>query len=106
MRRVISNVPRKDKAEKRWDSIREFRRGACTGDRVVRRELTDARADGVAVERLSLANRNGIRLDVLTYGGIITSLWVPDRAGASGDIVFGFDNPARYQNTPRRPFFG
>ncbi|HTI39742.1 MAG TPA: aldose epimerase family protein [Vicinamibacterales bacterium] len=73
---------------------------------VVRRELTGARVKGVAIERLSLTNRNGIRLDAITYGGIITSLLVPDRFGAPGDIVLGFDDPIRYARDPLPPYFG
>jgi aldose 1-epimerase len=74
--------------------------------RVVNREQTAATAESVAVERLSLANKNGITLDVLTYGGIITSLRVPDRTGALGDIVLGFDTAGRYVESPPPPFFG
>jgi aldose 1-epimerase len=74
--------------------------------RVVRRELTGARLDGVAIERLSLTNKNGLRLDAITYGGIITSLLVPDRDGAPGDIVLGFDSAARYAVGPLPPYFG
>jgi aldose 1-epimerase len=73
---------------------------------VVRRELTGARLQGVAIERLSLTNRNGIRLDAISYGGIITSLVVPDRSGMPGDIVLGFDDAARYGDTPLPPYFG
>jgi len=73
---------------------------------VVRRELTHARARGIAIERLSLANKNGIRLDTITYGGIITSLHVPDRSGIPGDIVLGFDDPSRYTANPPPPYFG
>jgi aldose 1-epimerase len=74
--------------------------------RVVRRELTGTRLDGVAIERLSLTNKNGLRLDAITYGGIITSLVVPDRDGAPGDIVLGFDSAARYAVGPLPPYFG
>ena len=73
---------------------------------MVRREVTDARAGGVAIERLSLANKNGIRLDAITYGGIITALHVPDRSGALGDIVLGFDSVIRYTQGPQPPYFG
>ena len=73
---------------------------------MVRRELTGARLQGVAIERLSLTNRNGIRLDAISYGGIITSLVVPDRSGMPGDIVLGFDDAARYGDTPLPPYFG
>jgi aldose 1-epimerase len=73
---------------------------------VVRRELTDATADGVGIERLSLTNKNGIRLDAIAYGGIIMSLVVPDRSGTPGDIVLGFDEAIRYVQAPPPPYFG
>lgn len=73
---------------------------------MVRRELTDATADGIGIERLSLTNKNGIRLDAMTLGGIITSLHVPDRSGASGNIVLGLDEAVRYVGSPPPPYFG
>ena len=41
---------------------------------------------------------------VITYGGIITSLKVPDRSGHLGDIVLGFDTIDGYLKDP--PYFG
>ena len=49
-------------------------------------------ADGQAVEAFTLKNANGLEVTAITYGGIITSLKVPDRNGAFGDIVLGFDS--------------
>ena len=40
-------------------------------------------ADGQAVEAFTLKNANGVEVTAITYGGIITSLKVPDRNGAS-----------------------
>ena len=71
---------------------------------MVRRELTGARLQGVAIERLSLTNRNGIRLDAITYGGIITELHVPDRDGKFADVVLGFDGLKGYLGG--HPYFG
>lgn len=34
----------------------------------------------------------GMRVSVLTYGGIIQSLEVPDRDGAMANVVLGYDN--------------
>ena len=48
--------------------------------------------DGKAVDMFTLRNANGIEVQAITYGGIITSLRVPDRNGAFGDIVLGFDD--------------
>jgi aldose 1-epimerase len=61
-------------------------------------------ADGEAVEAFTLKNANGVEVKAITYGGIITSLKVPDRNGAIGDIVLGFDAIDGYLKG--HPFFG
>ena len=60
--------------------------------------------DGQAVEIYTLSNDSGARARVMTYGGILTELWVPDRDGALGDVVLGFDNLAQYET--ENPYFG
>jgi aldose 1-epimerase len=60
--------------------------------------------DGKTVEVYTLTNANGVEAKAITYGGIITSLRVPDRAGRMGDVVLGFDDLAGYIQNP--PFFG
>ena len=51
-----------------------------------------------------MRNANGVEMTAITYGGIITSLKVPDRNGAIGDIVLGFDSIDGYLKG--HPFFG
>jgi aldose 1-epimerase len=60
--------------------------------------------DGKAVELYTLTNRNGVEIRAMTYGAIITSIRVPDRNGAIGDIVLGFDTLAGYLKDS--PYFG
>jgi len=60
--------------------------------------------DGAAVEVLTLTNAAGMEVRAITYGGIITSLRVPDRTGKLDDIVLGFDRLDDYLKDP--PFFG
>jgi aldose 1-epimerase len=59
---------------------------------------------GEPVEVFTLTNANGIELKAIGYGGIITSLKVPDRAGKLDDIVLGFDRLDDYLK--EHPFFG
>jgi aldose 1-epimerase len=62
---------------------------------------------GPAIERSIkswMTNRNGVEISAITYGGIITSIKTPDRAGALGDIVLGFDTLDGY--LAGHPFFG
>jgi aldose 1-epimerase len=60
--------------------------------------------DGRAVEIYTLTNAHGAEMRAITYGGIITSLKVPDRAGHFDDIVLGFDTLDGYLKDP--PYFG
>jgi aldose 1-epimerase len=60
--------------------------------------------DGTQVDAFTLANANGIVVRAITYGGIITSLRVPDRNGQLDDIVLGFDDLAGYLE--ENPYFG
>ncbi|WP_434563431.1 aldose epimerase family protein [Pseudomonas sp. R1-6] len=53
--------------------------------------------DGTAVEKYVLRNSNGMEATVITYGGILQSLIVPDKNGMTDDIVLGFDDVQGYQ---------
>ena len=60
--------------------------------------------DGQKVSLYTLANDNGIEMKVTNYGGIITSLMMPDSDGNIEDIVLGYDNLAAYE--AETPYFG
>lgn len=66
--------------------------------------LFGATPSGEAVDLWSLAGAGGLSLEVLTYGGIVTRLLVPDRDGRCADVVLGFDSLAPYFE--RHPYFG
>ncbi|WP_434571127.1 galactose mutarotase [Pseudomonas sp. Z3-6] len=53
--------------------------------------------DGTAVEKFVLRNSHGIEATVITYGGILQSLIVPDKNGMTADVVLGFDDVRGYQ---------
>lgn len=53
---------------------------------------------GQSVEIYSLKNSKGGECRIMTYGGTVVSLKVPDKNGKLGDIVLGFDTLADYQN--------
>jgi aldose 1-epimerase len=59
---------------------------------------------GEAVELVTLTNTNGVQLRAMSYGAIIVSLIVPDRNGALGDVVLGYDSLAGY--VASSPYFG
>jgi len=60
---------------------------------------------GEPVELFTLTNSKGMRADIMTYGGILVSLKVPDRSGKPADVVLGFDTLDGYQSNPP-PYFG
>lgn len=60
--------------------------------------------DGREVHIFTLKNKSGITADIINYGGIVTSLVIPDRDGVPGDIVLGFDNLEDY--LAGHPYFG
>lgn len=70
----------------------------------VTREPFGMTPDGDSVELFTLTNANGVELRAMTYGGIITSLKVPDRHGQLGDVVLGYDSLAGYLRSS--PYFG
>ena len=61
-------------------------------------------AAGVEADLYTLANGNGVEAAITTYGGIVVSLKVPDRAGLSSDVVLGFDSLDGYLKG--HPYFG
>ena len=56
------------------------------------------------VDLFSLKNKNGMEVKITNYGGIITSIMVPDKNGKMADVVLGFDNVAQY--LAPHPYFG
>jgi aldose 1-epimerase len=81
----------------------EAPRNSTPAGPVVKREAFGSAA-GRPVEQLTLTNRNGVEVRAITYGGIITSIKTPDRSGAMGDIVLGFDAIDGYLGG--HPYFG
>ncbi len=59
---------------------------------------------GTIIEEYTLTNADGLAASILSYGGILASLRVPDREGALGDVTLGFDSPDAYRQT--HPYFG
>lgn len=76
---------------------------AATRTRGPVREPFGRLADGTRVDRWTLAN-GGTRLKVLSYGGIVQSLELPDRRGRYANVSLGFDNLDDY--VALSPYFG
>ncbi|MBJ6619438.1 MULTISPECIES: aldose epimerase family protein [Streptomyces] len=68
------------------------------------KELFGTLSDGTPVHRWTL-ERAGVRVRILSYGGIVQSAEVPDRDGNSACVVLGFDTLDGYVRHPE-PYFG
>lgn len=60
--------------------------------------------NGQPVDLFALTNANGMTVKITNYGGIITSLVVPDRNGQPDDITLGYDTLEGYLT--KSPYFG
>ncbi len=60
--------------------------------------------DGTEIALYTLVNDTGMKVSITNYGGIVVSLFVPDRNGIMGDVVLGFDSLQEYET--HNPFFG
>jgi aldose 1-epimerase len=82
---------------------------ACTGEQTQQGTTVDTSpfgttADGRQITAYTLRNAAGMEVQIINYGAIIQSLYVPDRDGRSADVVLGFDDLASYKAP--HPYFG
>lgn len=63
----------------------------------------ESTAKGESVKKYTLTNKNGMKVEVINFGGIITSLTAPDKNGKYEDVVLGFTKPEEYFNG--NPYF-
>ena len=70
----------------------------------VTRESFGRLPDGQQVELFTLTNTHGVQVKVITYGGIVMALEVPDRTGTLADVVLGYYNLEQYLEDS--PYFG
>jgi len=60
--------------------------------------------EGQPVELYTLKNTAGAEVKIMTYGGIVQSLTMPDKEGKMEDVVLGYDNLEGYLTNS--PYFG
>jgi aldose 1-epimerase len=62
-------------------------------------------SDGRAVEQYTLASASGLRVKIITYGGTITAIDAPDRAGRAANVVLGYPDIGGYLSE-KSTYFG
>lgn len=70
----------------------------------IEKQLFGTTPEGKKVFKFTLKNHHGMEVDIITYGGIITAIRVPDRQNEPGDVVLGFDTLEEYLGD--HPYFG
>lgn len=76
--------------------LRETARAQTAQKAGVEREAFGKLEDGTIIEAFTLRNSKGASAKILTYGGTLEGLWVPDRKKNIGDVVLGFDDLKGY----------
>src|SRR5262245_12431530 len=71
----------------------------------IRKQPFGKTTDQTAVDLYTLTNVHGVEAQIMTYGGIVASLKVPDRNGKMGDVVLGYDALEGYLKN-NTPYFG
>ena len=70
----------------------------------IKKKAFGVTSDNVPVELYTLTNSHGMEARIMTYGGTILSLKVPDRQGNLGDVVLGYESLDGYLKNS--PYFG
>jgi aldose 1-epimerase len=76
---------------------------SAAGKPTISKEFFGTTPTGERVDRYTLSNGR-MRVRILTYGGILQTIEVPDRRGRLGNVTLGFDNLADY--VAKSPYFG
>ncbi len=74
----------------------------------VKKEPFGALPGGAGVDRYTLSN-GSMTVKILTYGGIVQELWVPDRRGRKANVTLGFKDLDGYLSDAyikSNPYFG
>jgi len=70
----------------------------------IMREIFGRTSGGITVYRYTLTNPAGMRVRILTFGGVVQSMTAPDRHGQFRDVVLGLATLRQYET--ESPYFG
>ncbi len=70
----------------------------------MRKQLYGTTSSGIPVYEYTLTSPRQVEVKIITYGGIITAVNVPDERGAVKNVALGFDNFKDYET--KNPYFG
>jgi len=90
------------KDEKKEEAMPETTEQPAAKSGIVKSEYGTT-PEGVKIEKYTLTNEKGMKMEVITLGGIITSLTAPDKDGKYDDVVLGYANKEDYFNG--NPYF-
>jgi aldose 1-epimerase len=87
----------------------------CSGEKASDMSKTEAKvkiqkmpygimADGRTVDQFVLENSQGMRVSIITFGGIITEWTAPNKSGIYENVVFHYDSLSQYE--AGSPYFG
>lgn len=82
---------------------KDIKKGETTKMSIIKSNFGKTK-EGQSVDLYTLTNANGMTVKITNYGGIVTSLQVPDKNGQLGDVVLGFDSLDKYLEG--HPYFG
>jgi len=66
----------------------------------INKEAFGKLSDGTEIEKIELINDHQLKVSILTYGGIIQSIYTANEKGDFKDIVLGYDDLQGYEKDP------
>lgn len=77
---------------------------AAGGEPSITKKHFGTLSNGKKIDIYTLRNSQGMRVKILTYGGILQSIEVPGSGGEFANVTLGFDNLSDY--VKKSPYFG